>query len=177
MKTTLVILLVTALLGGTTDIKLKPEESSIKVFGTSSIHDWSSEVSKFTVKGKWNGEVINNLEVSINPTAIESGKSVMDDKTYEALKAKKFPEIKFAADQLNITGKKIKGKGQLTIAGKTREIDLNADILAMRGNEIQLQGAVDLKMTEFDVEPPTAMFGSIKAGDGVTVKYDILISK
>lgn len=175
MKMTLVFLLLSVFLTDTTDIKLKPEASSIKVLGTSSIHDWTSDVEKFSVKGKLFENVISNLEVQVNTRSIKSGKSAMDEKTYEALKADKHPEIRFKADQLKITGEKIKGKGSLTLVGKSELIDIEADILSRNGNQIQLQGTVRIKMSDFGVEPPTAMFGSIRTGDEVSIKYDILI--
>jgi hypothetical protein len=30
-----------------------------------------------------------------------------------------------------------------------------------------------MKMTNFDVDPPSAMFGAIKAGDKITVSFDL----
>lgn len=177
MKTTLVIFLLTALLGGyNTDIKLNPEKSSLQVLGTSSVHDWESEVNKFSIRGKLIDDKITNLDVQVQTESIKSGKSIMDDKTYEALEAKKHPVIRFSADQLSITGKKIKGSGTLSLAGKSKPIVIEANLLTMNEKEIQLEGVVNLRMSEFGIEPPTAMFGSLKTGDEVTIKYEIFLN-
>lgn len=176
MKTVLISILAFALFGGQSEIKLNEEKSQMKISGTSSIHDWESEVNDFSVKGKLSDDKITNLEVMVQAKSIESGKSIMNDKTYEALKTEKYPVIQFKADQLNVTGNKVVGKGTLSLAGKTKPIDIEANIVSKKGDEMQLQGAVDLKMTDFGIDPPTAMFGSISTGDEVTIKYDIFLT-
>jgi hypothetical protein len=43
---------------------------------------------------------------------------------------------------------------------------------------MQISGSKKLKMTEFDMVPPTALMGTIKTGDEVTVTFNLnLITK
>lgn len=100
----------------------------------------------------------------------------MDGKAYDAVKSDKFPNIQFKAGKLNIQGNRITGKGELSIAGEKRPIDLNAEIKNRNGSEMQIVGEVPLKMTDFGITPPTAMFGTLKTGDDLVIKYDILIN-
>ena len=107
---------------------------------------------------------------------MESGKSIMDDKAYDAVQADDYPEIIFSAKTLQISGNSIVGKGNLVIGGESRVIDLDAEIVK-NGAEMQLQGKVPLKMSDFDITPPTAMFGTLKTGDEVVIHYDIFLTK
>jgi hypothetical protein len=46
---------------------------------------------------------------------------------------------------------------------------MNAD------KSISYNGAYKIKMTDYNVEPPTIMLGAIKTGEFVTVKFDLLL--
>ena len=40
---------------------------------------------------------------------------------------------------------------------------------------LRVTGSYDLNMTEYGLKPPTLMFGRIKVGETVTVKFDLLL--
>jgi polyisoprenoid-binding protein YceI len=70
----------------------------------------------------------------------------------------------------------IPATGTVEIAGVRRPItfDLN---LTFAENAFRLQGSQSLKMSEFEIEPPTAMFGQIVTGDEIVVELDLLFKK
>lgn len=173
------LLILTALAGFFSfgQIKLNTEKSAMQITGTSSLHDWEMNVKEFNVTGNVTDTEVQNLEVTITAKSMKSGKSIMDGKAYDAVKADKYPKITFSAKALQISGNKITGKGNLTIGGESRQIDLVADIVANAGREMQLKGSVPIKMTDFNISPPTAMFGSLTTGDDVVINYDIFITK
>lgn len=157
-------------------LRLDTEKSSLKVTGTSSLHDWEMKVTDFDASGSVSENLVENLVVTVKSKSLESGKSIMDDKAYDALQADDYTKIQFSAKKLQIDGGKVSGKGSLTIADKSNELDFNAKILSKEGNKIHLQGSIPLKMTDFDITPPTAMFGTLKTGDEVEIHYNIFIS-
>ena len=53
-------------------------------------------------------------------------------------------------------------------------IDFNLDI---NSNTIHIVGEKSIKMTDFNVEPPTALFGSITTGDEITIKFKTKFKK
>jgi polyisoprenoid-binding protein YceI len=157
-------------------INLNTEKSTMTITGTSSLHDWEMTVNKFDVTGIITDTQVQNLKATIKSKSMESGKSIMDDKAYDAVQADDYPEIIFSAKTLKVNGNTISGKGSLMIGGESREIDINAKIIK-KGTEMQLQGKVPLKMSDFDITPPTAMFGTLKTGDDVVINYDIFLTK
>lgn len=173
------LLIATALAGifSLGQIKLNTEKSTMQVTGTSSLHDWEMDVNEFDVKGTITDSQVQNLEVTVIAKSMKSGKSIMDSKAYDAVQADDFPEIKFTARSLQINGAAISGKASLEIAGNAQEVDFSAKIISKTGNEMRLQGQVPLKMTDFNIDPPTAMFGTLKTGDEVTIIYDISITQ
>jgi polyisoprenoid-binding protein YceI len=105
--------------------------------------------------------------------SIESGKNLMNSKTYEALKAKDHPNITFQfKEMLALSETEIKVLGSLSIAGVTKEIELLANYI-LNDQEITISGLYPLNMRDFGIDPPTAMMGSIKTGELVDLSYDI----
>lgn len=145
---------------------------SIKIAGTSSLHEWEELVTEYGINGVTNGKTIQNLEMKVTVKSIESGKSIMDDKTHEALKASKHPYINLKSKELRMNNGKIEGTGTIHLAGVSKEIQLKADY-SLTDNSIIVKGMTALKMTDFGIEPPTAMFGTLTTGDEVTVIYDL----
>ena len=173
------LLILTALTGffSLGQIKLNTEKSAMQITGTSSLHDWEMDVNEFGVTGMITETQVQNLEVSITAKSMKSGKSIMDGKAYDAVKADDYPKIIFSAKTLQIKGNKVSGAGSLNIGGESRTIDLNADIISNGSAEMEIKGSVPLKMTDYNISPPTAMFGTLETGDEVVINYDIFITK
>lgn len=158
-------------------LQLNTEKSTLKIIGTSSLHDWEMVVEKFDATGEISETQIQNLEVQIEAKSMKSGKSIMDNKAYDAVQADDYSIIRFSAKTLTIEGTKILGVGELEIAEKRNEVTFSADIIHNESAEMRLQGELPLKMTDFNIDPPTAMFGTLKTGDEVVISYDIFITK
>ena len=82
-----------------TILKVKPSKMTVQ--GSSTLHEWESDITKAEFKGdvKIEGlqlKEIKSFEVKIPVTSIKSEKGkTMDNKTYEAFKSEKFPNIVF----------------------------------------------------------------------------------
>jgi polyisoprenoid-binding protein YceI len=152
--------------------------SKMIITGTSTLHDWTSEVtmtkgtaSFIADQGKITG--ISRLSLEIPIESIKNDKSLMNTKTYEALRSDEFPVIRFNMVKLvKFSGNSMTASGTLTIAGKSREIELFVDLLKTADDKIIVRGEKSLKMSDFGVEPPTALMGTIKTGDEITVKFE-----
>lgn len=152
--------------------------SSMSILGTSNLHDWESDVSK--LKGEASIivrnhqiEKIENFSFSIPVESIESGNSIMNGKTYAALKYKEHPNIQYQLTKFEtVNGKVITAKGLLTVAGVTKQMDFPVNCV-VNTKDINVQGAITFKMTDFNVSPPTALLGTLKTGDEVTISFNI----
>ncbi|SMD36866.1 Polyisoprenoid-binding protein YceI [Reichenbachiella faecimaris] len=156
-------------------LKIEKGASTMEVQGTSSLHDWKSTVEEFTVEAILKEDQINNIQFSAIVKSIKSGKSGMDGNTYKALKEDKYPEIKFVSSQLNILKDRLIGTGQLTIAGKSKDIPIN--LIIKQNTTTTVNGNVKIKMTDYDITPPTAVFGTIKTGDEITIQFNFTLIK
>ncbi|SHG58624.1 YceI-like domain-containing protein [Flavobacterium fluvii] len=155
------------------------QNSSFIVHGTSTIHEWDMKTTKF------NGELglnaakqINAASIKVEVKSLKSGKDGMDDKAYEAFDIKKNPYITFQLTEvspvkLSEGDTEVTLTGNLTTAGTTRKVSFKTIAKITKSGDYQLKGSLPLKMTDFKMKPPTAMFGTIKSGDAVTIKFDV----
>ena len=162
--------------------KVIPQNSTMKIEGTSSLHDWDMTVENFKCDMS---VIMGNPSITIErvnftgiSSTISSHNSIMDSKTRNALKTEKYPEISFRmTSPLKIAsqGNAFRGTatGELFIAGKTRTINLPFSGKTTSENLISISGAKKIDMTEYGVDPPTAMFGTLKTGKDVTVSFEI----
>lgn len=157
-------------------------ESSLKIKGTSSIHDWhevaENQRGKISFKNLEAGQ-IEKITVDIVAESLKSGKRGMDNNTYEALKTDKYKTISFRLTEVKKTVSKDNGVfdvnaiGDLTIAGVKKTIALDFTV-SVTESKIKLTGEKKIKMTEFNIEPPTALFGTITTGDELTIEFSTI---
>lgn len=155
--------------------QLRLSNHTMVVQGTSNLHNWESQVLEMKSSGTAvlkDGLLIDlrNVEVVVPVKKIESGKGLMNRKTYEAFNEPANPFIKFHASSAEINGKTVTLRGTLSMNGKS----LPASIVckyALSGNKLTLTGQYLIDMTTFKMEPPTALMGSIEVGPTVTIVF------
>ncbi|HRI79398.1 MAG TPA: YceI family protein, partial [Cyclobacteriaceae bacterium] len=116
------------------------------------------------------------LKVNLNPESLKSGKGSMDKNAYSSLKTDKFKAITFSMTSNKMESGKIVCTGNLTVAGVTQKIDLEVTSTVQPDNSIQCKGEKKIKMTDYKVDPPTFMMGTIKTGDEITISLDVHLS-
>ncbi len=161
------------------------QSGKMTISGTSTLHDWVSDVTQINFKGNVQTEdsklaSIKNVHLTIPVEGISSTKGkTMDKKTYEALQSEEHPnitcslnsfDIKKANNQYNITA-----NGKLTIAGTTKPLTLNFTGKIINSGELQFTGSKALKMTDFNIDPPRALLGTLKTGDDITIDFTVLM--
>jgi polyisoprenoid-binding protein YceI len=122
---------------------------------------------------------IKNVVLRVKVTDIKSTKGkMMDNKTYDAFNYEKNPFITFklTTQKVNEAESTIDVKGDLTMAGVTKTIDMTISYKLLAGGDLQIVGSQILSMTDFGMEPPTAMMGTIKVGKEVTVKFELTLT-
>lgn len=169
-------------------LNLQPDYEVI-IDGTSNVRDWDAKVTDINAQFVLNGIEGNDL-ANLRPEHFKSLTLSMDAKSIEAdgrrltnniqsyLKADDFPVISFELNEVNSINSNgnntnIEAEGVVTAAGVSHTVTMN--VTAERGNNgsIIFSGNQPLKMTDFNIEPPTAMLGAIKAVDDITIIYRV----
>ena len=100
----------------------------------------------------------------------------MDNYTYEALKSEDHPYISFALKDIkSIESGKVSANGAVTIAGVTKNIAVSGSYAYSNG-KLSIKGSREINMKEFDIEPPSVMFGTIVVGELVDIEYNLILN-
>lgn len=159
--------------------------SSMSITGTSTVHDWAVTLNDFNcaMTADVSASVVKIEAVSFRGRSrtIKSESNLMDKKIQEALRTDKFPEVIFTVNSTRnvaLNDNRFSGiiNGSLTIAGRTRTENIQFTGQMISGNRIQITGSKKLKMSDFNISPPTAMLGALKTGDEVTVSFKLVMA-
>ncbi|MCB9246008.1 MAG: YceI family protein [Flavobacteriales bacterium] len=163
--------------------------SSVTILGSSNVHDWESKSVKLIVNGKVEMDEQNNELIGVNEFTLEvpvktilSPKgSIMDNKTWEALKYEKYPKIIFnltrvvSFNKVGTSSYALKVQGNLKIAGVSKLIYLDVTGQTSGRDIVKFQTSKDLKMSDFGITPPTAFFGAMTTSNEITLKFDLTL--
>jgi hypothetical protein len=159
---------------------------SLVVKGSSNLHDWESNAKEVRANGSFTFlagalKSVDALYVEIPIKSIKSAKgSIMDNKTYDALKADKFANITYKLSKVtNLTkkadGYDINATGSLSIAGVSNNIDIYVKGKVGADGSVTFTGSKKLKMTDYQIKPPTALLGTLTTGDDVEIVFQVTL--
>ena len=105
--------------------------------------------------------------MTLKTASVKCGTAKMDEIAYESLKANKFQDIVFT-----LTSFRTLATGNLTIAGTTKPVTCNVETSTKTGSA-QLTGEANIKFTDFNIKPPTALLGTVKTGNELKLSIPI----
>jgi len=166
-------------------VRLLPTDSRIIITGTSNLHDWEEKVEQFDVALVMKFEKneilgIDHVHFNCKSGSISSDNSIMTNKTMDALRTDKYPEIIFtmvSIDKLASVNGKFSGvlTGDLTLAGVTKRISI-AFSGHYENHRIKITATKDINISDFKIKPPTAMMGALKTGENVVISFQLQFS-
>jgi hypothetical protein len=156
--------------------------SIISIQGTSTLHEWTMTSKEavydavFETNSVGDPVRLTTLVVSLPSESLKSGKAAMDKNAYNALKTDAHKQIAFQLVSSRMEGKKILCTGKLKIAGTVKQVDVEVTYSVLPGGALQCKGSKKIVMTDYGVEPPSFMFGSVTTGDEITVSFDVTLA-
>ncbi|MDB5135015.1 MAG: yceI [Mucilaginibacter sp.] len=170
-----------------TGYKLSSDKDvTIKVLGSSNVHDWTM-ISSSTMESQCNFKfdaanqlrALPSFSFSLNATSLKSEHESMDNRTYKTIKADKFPKITYKLNSAVITQVQknkylIKATGDLTIAGTTQTITMDVTAIVNADNTLSCTGSQKLKLTDYKIDPPSFMLGAMKVANDLTIQFNLI---
>jgi polyisoprenoid-binding protein YceI len=125
------------------------------------------------------GDALETVDFSVAVADIHSDRAAaMDKKMHEALKKEEHPRVLFSVKGANVPKNENQElKGTLNVAGVEKEVAVPVTVTESGEDGLQISGEHKIVLQDYEIEPPTAMFGTIVVGDEVTVKFDLKFSK
>lgn len=182
----LIILFICITAGGfatQAQLEYKLQNSHVQIAGTSTLHDWTADVTKSNGLAELNfsnGKLtsIENLNITMETKTIKSKKgAAMDKNMYKALKTDRYPTLSFTMTKVaQVSANKVNAEGKLTIAGTTQTVTIQATSKSNANGEWIFSGSKLLKMTDYQVEPPVVLLGTLKTGNEITITFEMTFS-
>ena len=189
-----ILLLLITLPATAQDITLNLSEiHEFKIDGDSNVRTWDADVTQANGTLELSGienltldaltpETFNSLNITIPVSGIKSDSGRLTNNLQGYLKGDDFPEITFnLTDVTSIErdGEKavITANGVVNAAGVDNQITMQVEATLNSSNGITFSGNQALLMTSFNIDPPTAVMGTIRSRDEMEILFQVSFSK
>ncbi len=165
------------------------KDNVVKVVGSSNVHDWNMVAQNPTCEAEFGAitgdnipKSLSSLSFSVNAKSLKSEHDSMDGRTYKTIKADEYPKITFKLTSATITSTQkskflIKASGNLTIAGVTKPIIMQVNGEVKADNTITCTGEEKIKLTDYNIQPPSFMLGAMKVANDLSIKFTLNFKK
>jgi len=164
--------------------------SEVTIEGTSSLHAFHCKTNKimayvdvdpgYTKDLTKIARPIVSVKVNIVVRTLTCGNGQMDKNMYGTLDADKNPLIKYTMSGYDILDGSAspaafvaKTTGTLTISGKEKVIDMKINAERLSDGKATARAEQAILMTDFGINPPSFMLGTLKVGNEVKVKFNL----
>jgi len=167
-------------------------DSKLWIDGTSNLHGWTCRATALdaaidldavlaTQVATAPPKALKRVQVKVPVKSLKCGHGAMDDNLYKALKADQSPEISYILATFEAAPGEAKDTftlhtvGTLMVAGTEKKIEMDVVATRLADGSVTAKGLVPIKMTDFGIKPPTAIFGRLKTGDEVKVNFELTV--
>ena len=153
-------------------------ESSLTIMGTSTVHEWTVKANSLNGELATDGKTLTKMSFEVLTSDIISERgAAMDKKMHKALKSEQHPNVKFNGIEVGVSKDgNTNLRGVLSVAGFDKEVDVFV-AKSQTNDDILVKGLYKITLQDYEIVPPTAMFGSIVVGDEVTVNFSLVFNK
>jgi polyisoprenoid-binding protein YceI len=155
--------------------------------GDSNLHSWKCDAKEFVTELRLERasptappRSIERATLGVPVAKIECGNGKMNANLRKALKSSEYADITFVVTGAEFVetaspgALEVLAKGHLYVAGNGRDLQFQVSGTDTGDGALRMRGRVQIKMTDFGVEPPTAMMGLLKTKDDVTISFDLI---
>lgn len=155
-------------------------KSNVNKFECHCTEDFPATQVQFNSTPKNGTAHFNKTEMKITTNKLDCGKKAINNDLIKTLKADEYPNIilelcsltfmKAANDQ---EWQQVKAETFLTIAGTTRTMNMLVNAKQLGKNKFKVKSSEEIKLTDFGIEPPTALLGLVKVKDEMMLHLDL----
>lgn len=178
------------------NIQLVESESKLWIEGSSTLHDIHCEAEEIIAYANIQQLHVDDLDDEEKPAVsndkgnvtidipvydFDCGRRRMNKDFYEALKAEDYSSISFEYHSARLITNiepdchpfQLEVRGNLSVAGYGQELDILVNIEPCEENRFRLTGSKVINMRDFGIDPPSALFGLIRADDELEVFFSL----
>jgi hypothetical protein len=120
--------------------------------------------------------------LKLRTSSLDCDNSKINRDLCEALKSEDYPHIRIDIHDAKVvegsfatqnTDVKLVCSTSITITNVTRKVQLNVRCRKLGSGRFRFFATKELMMTDFGIDPPTALFGLIKVKDAIRINFDL----
>ncbi len=193
MKSTLTTLITVLFLAGSLsaqDMNLTIQGTpQMKIDGDSNVRSWDADVTQVDATLVLTGietfsieamtpDAFKEMTITMPVERINSDSRSLTRNIHNYLKADDHPNITFtlkSVDEIEVNSGTalITATGVINAAGKDHEVTMNVTARMSNNGTINFSGEQELLMTSFEIDPPTAIMGTVRARDEFRIIYSV----
>ncbi|MCE7055436.1 hypothetical protein LZF95_12180 [Algoriphagus sp. AGSA1] len=125
-------------------------------------------------KSEWSGEI------TLETVNFDCFNALMTKDFRETLQMDQHPTIgvrflKMIRESENINQENLRGEVEITLAGVSKIYPISCVFLAKNGRKALLTGERKLTFTDFEIDPPVKLLGTIKVRDSIEVNFGLVL--
>jgi len=154
------------------------DESTVVVNGASNKSDWSVKAELVEGTVELADGVPTSAQFTIAVANMKSGKSLIMDRLMRgAFEADENPNIEFVmSSAVASEGDAFDVEGELTMAGVTNPVTIRLTRTQDEAGLYSFTGQTDLNMRDYEMDPPSAMFGALLTKPEVVIQFAIKLT-
>jgi len=169
------------------------EINQFTIDGGSNVRGWDADITQATGEltlnntgeltfDSFTSETFQSLVLSLPVSGIESGTRGLTRNLRGYLKGDEHPMITFSLTEItDVTpvddGLQLSASGIVTAAGVEHEISMNVHAVMNSDHSLTFKGTQPLLMTSFEISPPTAVMGTVRANDEIDILFEVVFKR
>lgn len=162
-------------------------ESWVEVSGTSNVNTFTCMISH-PLNMQYLTKRVSGSTASFAGTillvvdAFDCGNQVMNRDFTRTLKQDEYPHIALRligmrGDRTNLGVRVLEGEVEIEIAGVNHRLVMRCTLEDLRYGRRRIRGAVDLRFSDFGLEPPRRALGLVRVENDISVEFSLLMEK
>ncbi len=165
------------------------DDYELIIDGDSNARDWDAKATRMEANFVLNGfngnsldelrpEHFNTLELRIPVGDLDSDSRRLNRNLHNYLKEDDHPLITFELQEINSidsngSNAAIYATGRISAAGVSNTVEMEVTTEINGNGDLIFSGIQPLLMTDFGIEPPSAMLGAIRARDEMDIRFTV----
>ncbi|MFT7033622.1 MAG: hypothetical protein ACJA2S_002130 [Cyclobacteriaceae bacterium] len=170
---------------------LLTNQSSLTIYGSSNINKFKCKLKQnferdslcVLIEEKSDTIYCKNTEVIFEVSKFHCGHEGINKDFRQTLRANEYPTISLSVDQIYLLDSsmlvdendKIRADISIELAGVVREYNIKFDKIESDRDNLSIIGSQQILMSEFNIDPPQALFGLIKTNNELSINFEFAL--
>jgi hypothetical protein len=154
-------------------------KSNVNDFRCLSNHDLRQDSLNFTYEYTGNNIQVSNIKLNLEVDQFDCGKKGINRDFRNSLKYQEYPFIQITLNEVILEDSEdlspTSANLTIEIAGVEQTYSVPLSEFSRDENQVLVEGSKVLHMTDFNIEPPFALFGLVQVSNELNIVFDLVI--